>query len=255
MLKIQLGSVPLVFTFQNALDSLRNEVNNYNRDNGITKFRTARQQRNISEVDVSGRTKRRTNSTWETLINGEVIEYHPSFRFGQRLQFFPKALRGMLDKQRKEYKEQKNKRKSGGVSNKQFEKFKKEINKLGELVSLVHDQNNNDGNQISISESNANPMGGRNSRQIKKESNSSETTGNISTRIQEVKKQLNISTLNISVKESSATPCGIKESTAGTRAMNESDTNAETGVPGKNMIPISFTMRSADVYRFLSPAN
>ena len=42
VLKIQLGSVPLVLIFQNTLDSLRNEVNNYNRGNGITKFKTAR---------------------------------------------------------------------------------------------------------------------------------------------------------------------------------------------------------------------
>ena len=33
--------------------------------------------------------------------------------------------------------------------------------------------------------------------------------------------------------------------------MNESDTNAECGVAGKNMIPLSFTNRSADVYGFL----
>ena len=34
VLKIQLGSMPLTLTFQNALDSIRNEVNNHIRDHG-----------------------------------------------------------------------------------------------------------------------------------------------------------------------------------------------------------------------------
>ena len=87
---MQLGSVPLTLTFQGALDALRNKVNAHNRDSGISKFKGARQQRNISSTDVRGRTKRRTDATWEKLTNGEIIEYHPSFRFGNKLQHFPK---------------------------------------------------------------------------------------------------------------------------------------------------------------------
>ena len=47
----------------------------------------------------------------------------------------------------------------------------------------------------------------------------------------------------------------IKEHPAGTSGMNESDTNAECGVAGKNMIPLLFTNRSADVYGFLANKN
>ena len=79
VLKIELGKVPLTLTFQNALNALRNEVNIFNRAQGVTKYRAARQQRNISSAEVDGRHKRRTDSTWEKLTNGEVIEYHPSF--------------------------------------------------------------------------------------------------------------------------------------------------------------------------------
>ena len=63
---------------------------------------------------MDGKTKKRSDSTWETLTNGEVIEYHPSFCFGSKLQLFPKELRTELYQQRKEYKEGHNKRGKGG---------------------------------------------------------------------------------------------------------------------------------------------
>ena len=79
ILKIQLGGVPLTLAFQSVIDSLRNEVNTYNRNNGLTKFCNARQQRNISQAEIEGKTNKLLDSTWEKLTNGEVIEYHPSF--------------------------------------------------------------------------------------------------------------------------------------------------------------------------------
>mmetsp|Transcript_8019 Transcript_8019/g.11452 ORF Transcript_8019/g.11452 Transcript_8019/m.11452 type:complete len:107 (-) Transcript_8019:1860-2180(-) len=91
VLKIQLGRVPLTLKFQSALGSIRNEVSNYNRYNG-GKFRSARSQHRISKVKNGNRTKTRADSTWEMLTNGEVIEYHRSFRFGAKLQYFPLKL-------------------------------------------------------------------------------------------------------------------------------------------------------------------
>ena len=63
ILKIQLITVPLTLIFQAALAALCNKVNVHNRDNGLSKFKSARQQRNISATEVEGRTKRRTDST------------------------------------------------------------------------------------------------------------------------------------------------------------------------------------------------
>lgn len=56
----------------------------------------------------------------------------------------------------------------------------------------------------------------------------------------------------MSIKKSTEEGRRNKESPAGTTGLNEADTNAETGVAGRNMLPIHFTTRSADVYGFLS---
>ena len=85
VLKIQLATVSLTLTFQAALAALCNEVNAHNRDNGLSKFKTTRQQRNISSTEVEGWIKKHTNSTWEKLTNGVVIEFYLSFRFGSKL--------------------------------------------------------------------------------------------------------------------------------------------------------------------------
>ena len=44
-----------------------------------------------------------------------------------------------------------------------------------------------------------------------------------------------------------------KDYPPGTVADNESDTNAKTGVAGKNMIVLSYTTRSADIYGYQNP--
>ena len=254
VLKIQLETVPLALTFQGALDSLRNEVNTYNRNNGVSRFRNARQQRNVSSTEVQGRTKKRTDSTWEKLTNGEIIEYHPSFRFGNKLQHFPKALKDKLQKQRSDYKN-KNKRKSSarGDGKRSVKQVKKEVEKLGELVGLIHASQGGSDKAVNISEANSNPMGGRNSRQVKNETDNLNlrVMEEVATKIAKLKSELDISSLTISVKESSTTYKQIKEHPPGTTGMNEADTNAECGVAGRNMIPLSYTTRSADVFGFL----
>ena len=83
-----------------------------------------------------------SDSTWEKLTNGEVIEYHPSFCFGRRLSLFPAELRKRLDQQRKEYKQNKGKR-TGGKANPQsptrrkIKKARKEVRELAKLVELT----------------------------------------------------------------------------------------------------------------------
>ena len=173
-------------TFQNALNVLRNEVNTYNRANGVTKYRAARQQRNISSAEVDGRTKRRTDSTWEKLTNREIIEYHPSFRFGSKLQLFPKELREKLDKERRQYKEKnKRKRNPSGTGKRSIKKVKKELKQLSELVGLMDEKDDRDGR--TIYEVNSNTMGGRNSRQAKKESGDSSSKASVKQKIAELK--------------------------------------------------------------------
>ena len=88
------------------MSSIRNEVNNYN--NALTRakfWNTCDPQRFINAITT--KTKRHSNSTFEALTNGEVIEYHPSFKFAPKLQLFAPELRKRLDKQRKEYKNNK----------------------------------------------------------------------------------------------------------------------------------------------------
>ena len=108
---------------------------------------------------------------------------------------------------------------------------------------------------MKISEANSNSMGGRNSRQVKKEieSSNSREIDEIAIKIAKIKSELNIYSLSVSVKESSTVNKTIKENPPGTTGMNEADTNAECGVSGKNMIPLSYTTRSADVFGFCHP--
>ena len=95
------------------------------------------------------------------MTNGEVIEYHPLFRFGSKLQFFPKELQNKLDWQRKEYKEKGNINRSGGnMGKKVIKKMKKDVKRLGELVSLMSKELE-DIQDRKIAEANSNPMGGK----------------------------------------------------------------------------------------------
>ena len=72
VLNIQLAAVPLVLTFQTALNSLRAEVQKWNNKSTGGRFARARQQRNISEVKPASRTKTRTDSTWEMLADEKI---------------------------------------------------------------------------------------------------------------------------------------------------------------------------------------
>ena len=185
MLKIQLAAVPLVLTFQSALTALRNEVNQHKKSSTGGRFARARQQRQISEVTQPGRAETRTDSSWEKLTNGEVIEYHPSFRFGKKLNLFPPELRQKLDKQRQEYKQKRgrsNSNNKNSPSKRQIKKARTEIRQLAELVDLT--KSSPDKNSI-----NANPMGGRNERHQQRQQNSNE----IDSKIEELKTSLGIS--------------------------------------------------------------
>ena len=242
MLKIQLATVPLVLTFQSALTALRNEVTQHKKSSTGGRFARARQQRQISEVTQPGRAKTRTDSSWEKLTNGEVIEYHPSFRFGKKLNLFPPELRQKLDKQRQEYKQKRgrsNSNNKNSPSKRQIKKARTEIRQLAELVDLT--RSSPDKNSI-----NANPMGGRNERHQQRQQNSNE----IDSKIAELKTSLGISTLRIQQTSTKPQQHQNWECPPGTVANNECDTNADCGVAGKNMIPLEFTTRSADVTGF-----
>ena len=251
VLEIQLAAIPLTLTFQAALDALRSKVTQWKDSSTGAKFARARQQRQISEVNPSNRTKTRTDSTWVTLTNGEVIEYHPSFRFGKKLSLFPQELKDKLFKQRDEYKKKRsgNNRNNNnkGPSKRQIKKARTEIRQLAELVDLTTRTNGD------ARTANANPMGGRNERHQQRQEQAGASTTDIATKIAELKASLNISpvsTLSIKQTNISSQQRPNWESLPGTIGSNECDTNADCGVAGKNMIPLQFTMRSADVSGF-----
>ena len=76
-----------------------------------------------------------------------------------------------MDQQRKDYKQKKNnKRNPSGEGKRSAKKIRKDVEKLGELVSLMQSSS---GGSVNVSESNANIMGGHNSRQMKKDSENS----------------------------------------------------------------------------------
>ena len=127
-------------------------------------------------------------------------------------------------------------------------KIKKDVQKLGKLVGLMH-QNCN-GDVVQVLEANSNPIGGQNSRQAIKETKTV-IDNLVAEKVAKLKDELNISSLTVNVKKSSTQKYEIKEHPAGTVGMNELDTNAKCSVAGKNMIPLSFTNTSADVYGFL----
>jgi len=70
--------------------------------------------------------------------------------------------------------------------------------------------------------------------------------------------------VKVQIKESNPTSMRIKERCSsdphqrkatppGLTVMNESDTNAETRVAGRNMIPLLYTNRTTDVCGYLTP--
>ena len=93
-IEVRLAKIPMTMTYEIAIATFRNTVNNQ-----FPPEMTANQRvrRNINEVNQRGgrgrgrwnsrgpgrgRTKKNQNdSTWITLLNGQRIEYHPSFKF------------------------------------------------------------------------------------------------------------------------------------------------------------------------------
>ena len=255
VLEIQLAAVPLTLSFQAALDALRNKVTQWKDSSTGAKFARARQQRHISEVNPSNRTKTRTDSTWATLTNGEVIEYHPSFKFGKKLSLFPQELKDKLFQQRAEYKKRKGNHQNCNdkkpPSKRQIKKARSEIRQLAELVDLTSKSNHD------ARTANANPMGGRNERhqqrQEQRQESSNSSSPDIATKIAQLKASLNISPVStLCIQQTNLRPQQRPnwEYPPGTVANNECDTNADCGVAGKNMIPLEYTTRSADVTGF-----
>ena len=121
-------------------------------------------------------------------------------------------------RQRKEYKGKKRKKSPPGEGKRSITKVKKEVEELSELVGLMDRDNNG---SVNVSEANANPMGGRNSRQasVRREADNASSSNNqdvIKIKTQ-LKSELNISSLTISVEKSSTNTHEIKEHPAGTR--------------------------------------
>lgn len=90
--------------------------------------------------------------TWETLTNREIIEYHPSFRFGPKLQLFLKKLRDKISKQRKEYKDKRSGKsdKKGNLNKRAIKNLRKELAVLEELVSVSQVSDNESYNNVKI---------------------------------------------------------------------------------------------------------
>ena len=173
-----------------------------------------------------------------------------------------------MNQQRAEYKAQngKGKKRNGGGGNKSrgIKKVWKELKQLGELVSLIGESSDvkPHGGAVRIAavhsnaNANSNPMGGRNERQAQRDQERQKQQferQQISSRIAELRQELNLSPVKVTVKENKISQVQpAKEYPPGTVAVNESDTNAETGVAGKNMIPLAYTNRTADVFGYLS---
>ena len=124
---------------------------------------------------------------------------------------------------------------------------------MAEFVSLANKQFTTNVNEV-----NTNPMGGCNlCQQQRANTDHSDGTTVIHQRIKELKAKWNIGAIVAHICSITSNDYNSKqfECPPNTRAINESDTNAETGVAGSNMIPISFTTRSADVYSYLPNQN
>ena len=130
-----------------------------------------------------------------------------------------------------------------------MKKIRKDVEKLGELVGLI--QQKDEGDTIKVSEANSNLMGGRNSCQARNMS-SSHIGNAVTSKIAKLKSELNISSLTMTIKKNATHTFQAKEHPPGTVGMNEADTNAECGVAGKNMIPLSYSSRLDDVFGFLA---
>ena len=163
-------------------------------------------------------------------------------------------MRDKLQQQRKEYKEKNKRKENPGEGKRSIKKVKKGVAKLGELIGLIQSSQSGSDSTLTVSEINANAMGGRNSRQAKKdvENSNSKVNDGIATKIAKLKSELNISSLSLPVKENSTKRNTAGESPLGTVGANEADTNAECGVAGRNMIPLLHMTRSADIFGYLS---
>ena len=77
--------------------------------------------------------------------------------------------------------------------------------KLGELIGLMQGSQSGSDSTLTVSEINANAMGGRNSCQARKdvENSNSKVNDGIATKIAKLKSELNISSLPLFVKENS----------------------------------------------------
>ena len=130
----------------------------------------------------------------------------------------------------------------------QIKKARTEIRQLAELVDLTSCSNDS-------GDTNANPMGGRNGRHQQRQDQANNVNQDVAARISELKAALNLSPVKtLSIKQTNIKPQQQQnwESLPGTMGSNECDTNADCGVAGKNMIPLKYTMRSADVSGFSS---
>ena len=124
---------------------------------------------------------------------------------------------------------------------------------LVEFVSLANKQSTTNVNEV-----NTNPMGGCNicQQQLANTDHSDGTTV-IHQRIKELKAKLNIGAIVAHICSIISNDYNSKqfECPPNTRAINESDTNAETGVAGSKIIPISYTIRYAEIYNYLPNQN
>ena len=191
-----------------------------------------------------------------------MIEYHPALRFGKKLELFPPELRRRLDKQREEYKRNKrqgnnnnNNNNRDGISKRKLKKVKREIRQLSELVEIQNGNGNDNSNDNTIANANANPMGGQKQRQQHREQQrNNNNNDDIRHRIAELRASLNISQVcKLRIKQAaiSDTTHPRLEYPPRTAVFNECYTNAECGVAGINMIPISYTNRCADVNGYM----
>lgn len=108
-LNVELTKVPMTMTYERALQSFRDVVN---QKHPPQMSATTRTKRTVNEVNKEGKgkgkkkpKKTRTDSIFITLTDGQTIEYHPSFRFPPKVfAKFKQEDKERLRRERDEYK-------------------------------------------------------------------------------------------------------------------------------------------------------
>ena len=244
-IEVRLAEIPMTMTYEIALSTFRNSVNQqYPPEIGSV----PRVRRHVNEVNHNCQTRRydstrntknsrhqqrkRSDSKWITLVNGQRIEYHASFKFPSHI--YSQMKQEDKDRLRKERAEYKNKQQS----QRSIQQLQQQLNDVqSQLATTLPQQVPTSDNSTAINQmttTSGTIMGGRNEQARKRQ----KTQSNVS-----------VGALHTKRKIATVQP-SLGEPIEGTTATNECDTNADTCCLGTNFIVLQYTNRTANVYTY-----